>query len=163
VQQLRTRIRRPRPAPSRSAASESAASTETPPTAEIIGRSAPHGRRGTTHPDLRCEDKQLVARTRLVAEPAVRSELVEEITARAAALSVPLLDRAGVPDHIRQLTSPRVIAVEADITGRLAVRGALGGTDTPADRVHTAAAAAGQLDPRQADAAAALAGDHPSS
>ena len=35
---------------------------------------------------------------------------------------MPLIDRAGVPEHIRALTSRHVLGVEADITARLAAR-----------------------------------------
>lgn len=113
------------------------------------------------HPDLRGETEQYVARTLAVADAATRREVVDDITARAADLSVPLLDRAGVPDHIRALTSLRVLAVEAEVTGRLAMRGAVGGTDAPAEQVAAAAEASGvELDARQAEAVAALAGDH---
>ncbi len=35
---------------------------------------------------------------------------------------MPLLDRADVPEHIRALTSPEVLAVEADLVTRLIAR-----------------------------------------
>ncbi len=111
--------------------------------------------------DLRGEAEQLIARVGVVADPAVRGELAEDVTARAATGCVALLDRE-VPEHVRGWTSPAVIAAEADLSGRLAVRGAMGGRDASPEQVTAAAAAVGAgLDPAQADAVAALAGDHP--
>lgn len=110
--------------------------------------------------DLRGEAEQLIARTGLVADPAVRGELAEDVTARAAAGCVALLDRE-VPEHVRGWTSPAVIATEADLSGRLAVRGAMGGRDASPEQVTAAAAVGAALDPAQEQAVAALAGDHP--
>ena len=76
------------------------------------------------HADVRGQAELLIATASTVADPAVRAELAEDITNRALALSIPLLDRAGVPSHIRALTSHQVIAVEHDLDGRFAVRGA---------------------------------------
>lgn len=116
------------------------------------------------HHDIRGEAELLLARAGVVVEAGVRRELAEDIAARATAASVPLLDRLdglAIPVHIRAWTSAEAIAVEADLAGRLAVRGAEPGRDANAEQVHRAAGAAGvQLDPSQADAAAALAGDH---
>jgi hypothetical protein len=62
--------------------------------------------------------EQLIAATGVVVDAAVRAELAEDLTARAAARCVPLLTRDGapvpVPEHIRALTSRPVLAVEAD-------------------------------------------------
>ncbi|MEP6816388.1 MAG: MobF family relaxase, partial [Marmoricola sp.] len=74
------------------------------------------------HPDIRGEVEVWIAATGLVAEAAVRIELAEDLTARALAACVPLLERAGVPEHIRALSSPEVLAVEADIVTRLVQR-----------------------------------------
>ncbi|MDP9117967.1 MAG: relaxase domain-containing protein, partial [Actinomycetota bacterium] len=82
------------------------------------------------HADLRGEVELLLARAGVIAEPHVWAELAEDVTARATATCVPVLARAGVPAHIRALTSTYVIAVEADLNGRLAVRGAIT-TPTP--------------------------------
>ena len=113
------------------------------------------------HPDLRGEAEQYVARTLAVADPATRRDAVEDITQRAADLSVPLLDRDPVPDHIRQLTSEHVLAVEAEVSGRLAMRGAVDGSDAdPTQVTHAASAAGVELDAHQVDAVTALAGDH---
>ncbi|MGI8458909.1 MAG: MobF family relaxase, partial [Propionibacteriaceae bacterium] len=118
--------------------------------------------------DIRGEAEQLLARGGVIVDPGIRRELAEDITARAAATAVALLERAatpgGVPDHIRAWTSAEAIAIEQDLTGRLATRGAcdaVTGRDAGAEQVARAAAAAGvRLDPAQAEAAAALAGDH---
>jgi len=110
--------------------------------------------------DIRGEVEQLLARTGIVADGSVRRELAEDLTARTLALCVPLLARAGVPDHVRALTSQRVLDVEADLAGRLAVRGAdpVAGAD-PASRDWLAAPVGGPgLDAGQAAAAAVLAG-----
>jgi len=113
--------------------------------------------------DLRGQVEQLLARRGVIAAAAVRAELAEDITARAAAAAVPLLAR-DVPGHVRAWTSAQAIAVEADLAGRLAARGAadaVSGRDAGAQQVAAAAGVAGVvLDPVQADAAAALAGGH---
>jgi conjugative relaxase-like TrwC/TraI family protein len=111
--------------------------------------------------DLRGEADQLIARTGIIAEASVRAELAEDLTARAVRASAPLLDRPDVPEHVRAFTSPAAIAVEDDLSGRLALRAATVGVDAPAQRVQEAAeAAGGRLDAAQAQAVAALCGDH---
>jgi exodeoxyribonuclease V alpha subunit len=80
-------------------------------------------RSGWNSADIRGEVEQLIARRNLVTDARLRIELAEDLTARALAECVPLLDRAGVPEHIRALTSPHVLDVEADLTGRLVARG----------------------------------------
>ena len=114
-------------------------------------------------PDIRGQVEQLIARTGLVTPAGVRSELAEDLTARALELCVPLLQRAGVPEHIRVLTSPAVLAVEAGLVVRLARR-----SDGPVaggwrDAILTGPQGPdldlGDLDPAQRAAVAALAGD----
>lgn len=56
--------------------------------------------------DLRGQVEQWIAATGLVAAPAVRIELAEDLNARAVASCTPLVDRGDVPEHIRALTSP---------------------------------------------------------
>lgn len=73
--------------------------------------------------DIRGEVEQLIARTNVVTSVAVRAELAEDLTARTLSHCVPLLDRVGVPEHVRTLTSPHVIEVESDLVTRLAARG----------------------------------------
>src|SRR5665647_1718909 len=85
-------------------------------------------RSGWNGADVRGEVEQLIARTGLVAQAAVRLELAEDLTARALNACVPLLTHRdgspwrGVPGHVRALTSPPAIETEADITTRMIAR-----------------------------------------
>jgi exodeoxyribonuclease V alpha subunit len=118
---------------------------------EVLARLAAR-RSGWNAADIRGEVEQLIARRTVVTEAAVRGELAEDLTARTLSVCVPLLDRDGVPEHIRALTSRRVLDVEADLTGRLASR-----ADTPAAAPQPAGmdAVAG-LDTAQQSVVAAL-------
>jgi exodeoxyribonuclease V alpha subunit len=115
--------------------------------------------------DVRGEVEQLLARTGLVAPAAVRLELAEDLTARTLVACVPLVvDRDGstrsVPEHLRALTSPQVLAVEGELTTRLIARAA----HAPASPAHHMAGgieAAGELDGAQQAVVAALAGTGP--
>lgn len=78
-------------------------------------------RSGWIAADIRGEAERLIARYAVVAEAAVRLELAEDLTARAIAACVPLV-QAGMPEHIRALTSRQVLKVETDIAERLAAR-----------------------------------------
>jgi len=139
--------------------------------AEVLARLAA-ARSAWNQADIRGAAELLLARAGVIAEAGVRTELAEDIAARAAAAAVPLLQRDDIPAHVRAWTCAEAIAVEADLTGRLAARGAAdavagadaggdAGRDADAERVAGAAAAAGvTLDPAQAEAAAALAGEH---
>ena len=51
--------------------------------------------------DIRGEVERLIAADGVVADAAVRRELAEDLTARALARCVPLLDRDDVPEHVR--------------------------------------------------------------
>ncbi len=75
-------------------------------------------------PDIRGEVERLIASVGVVAERPVRHELVEDIAERARTRCVPLLDRDDVPEHVRSLTSERVLAVEADLVDTIAARAA---------------------------------------
>ena len=108
--------------------------------------------------DVRGEAEQLIAAAGVIADAGVRIELAEDLTARAMDRCVPLLDRDGVPEHIRSWTSRTVLDVEADLMSRLAARGVP--DNDPALPVERADAA-GRLDAGQAAAVAALAGDRP--
>src|SRR5919112_1386804 len=77
------------------------------------------GRSAWNAADLRGEAERLLAAAGVVADTAVRSELAEDLTARALARCLPLLDRDGVPEHVRAWTSPAVLEVEADLVARL--------------------------------------------
>ncbi len=91
--------------------------------AEVIARLGA-GRSAWNAADLRGEVEQLLAREGLVADAGVRTELAEDLTARAVALCVQLADHGAAPEHIRSLTSRRVLDVEADLVAGLATRGA---------------------------------------
>jgi exodeoxyribonuclease V alpha subunit len=108
--------------------------------------------------DVRGEVERLIAAAGIVADPAVRLKLAEDLTARALDRCVPLVDRDGVPEHVRSWTSRPVLDVEADLRIRFAARavqpplGAPRLAPLPADVV-------GGLDASQAAAVAVLAGD----
>ncbi|WP_235547692.1 MULTISPECIES: MobF family relaxase [unclassified Nocardioides] len=104
--------------------------------------------------DLRGKTEVLLAQTGLVADRAARVELAEDITARAAGRCTSLLEGSGVPEHVRSLTSPRVLDVEADLIARLAVRGA-----EPARRVRLGGRGLVRVDATQAAMVGVLAGN----
>ncbi|MCW2849213.1 MAG: ATP-dependent exoDNAse [Marmoricola sp.] len=89
--------------------------------------------------DIRGEVEQRIAGIGLVADATIRVELAEDLTARTLPACQPLLPRTDVPEHIRALTSPEVLAVEADLVGRL-----IGRAEQPA---HVAAFADPHADP----------------
>lgn len=66
--------------------------------------------------------EQIIAEVGIVTEPMVRREVAEDLTVRAISQCVPLLERGDVPEHVRALTSQRVLEVEADLNARLALR-----------------------------------------
>lgn len=103
--------------------------------------------------DIRGQAEQWIAETGLVADASIRIELAEDLTARAVAACTPLLERDDVPEHVRALTSPRVIAVEDRITRLLGLFAHAGG-----ESVRLDARTANTLDPTQRTAVAALAG-----
>lgn len=72
--------------------------------------------------DVRGQTEVLLTQTALIADPAARIELAEDVTARAVARCTPLLTRRDVPEHVRSLTSPGVLAVEGDLIARIARR-----------------------------------------
>ncbi|WP_245916740.1 MobF family relaxase [Nocardioides gansuensis] len=104
-------------------------------------------------PDIRGEAERLIASVGVVAEPAVRNELVEDIADRALTRCVPLIKRDDVPEHVRSLTSERVLAVEADLVDTFAARASQ--PVTGAVRLR----GIDNLDPAQRRVVAALAGD----
>ena len=103
--------------------------------------------------DIRGEAERLVAAVGVVAAPLVRRELVEDIAERTQARCVRLLDRDDVPAHVRDLTSKRVLEVEADLVDSLSTRAAA--------PVEAAVRLRGidHLDPVQRSVVAALAGE----
>jgi exodeoxyribonuclease V alpha subunit len=104
--------------------------------------------------DIRGKVEVLLAQTNLVADPAARIELAEDVTARAADRSVSLLHQSDVPEHVRSLSSPQVLQVEADIIARISNR-----AETPARRVRLHGRGLVRIDPGQAAVVGALAGD----
>jgi exodeoxyribonuclease V alpha subunit len=106
--------------------------------------------------DIRGKVEVLLAQTGLVADPTVRVELAEDLTARAVDLCVPLLRRSDVPEHVRSISSPQVLEVEAHLVARLALRAAL-----PAQEVRIGGRGLVRIDPAQAALVGVLAGDGP--
>jgi conjugative relaxase-like TrwC/TraI family protein len=102
--------------------------------------------------DARGAVEQLLARRGIMAEVGVRTELAEDLTARALSLCVPL--RADTPEHVRALTSQHVLDVEADLVANLAARG--GHKSRPREP-----ATVDGLDAEQRAAVAVLTGDAP--
>ncbi len=80
------------------------------------------GRSAWNAADVRGEGERLIAAEGIVADTAVRLELAEDLTARALDRCVPLVDREGVPEHVRSWTSRPVLDVEADLRIRFAAR-----------------------------------------
>jgi conjugative relaxase-like TrwC/TraI family protein len=70
----------------------------------------------------RGEVEKLIATAGVVADAGVRGELAEDLTVRVVAASRPLLDRPDVPEHVRSLTSTRVLAVEQDLVAQITGR-----------------------------------------
>ena len=88
-------------------------------------------RRSAWNPaDARGEVERLLAAAGVVTDPGARSELAEDLTARVVEASRPLLDRVDVPEHVRSLTSSRVLAVERELVGQ--ITGRAGGGAFPA-------------------------------
>ncbi|MDQ6687291.1 MAG: relaxase domain-containing protein [Actinomycetota bacterium] len=116
-------------------------------------------RSGWNAADVRGEVEQLIVRTGVVAEAAVRTELAEDLTARAVGACVPLLDQPGMPEHIRALTSREVVEVEADLTSRLIARA--GSTPVTIDVVPSVVGTVDGLDVAQQAVVAGLAGSRP--
>lgn len=67
----------------------------------------------------RCRGMRLIASCDVVARGAVRRELAEDLTARAVAACVPLVNRDDAPEHVRALSSPDVLAVEYDLVAQI--------------------------------------------
>ena len=103
--------------------------------------------------DIRGRVEVLLTQEGLVAEPAVRIELAEDITARAIERCPPLLLRPDVPEHVRAYTSPHALEVEAEIIGRMARR-----ADRPTRRVRVGGRGLERTDPTQTAAVGALGG-----
>jgi conjugative relaxase-like TrwC/TraI family protein len=119
------------------------------------------GRSAWNAADVRGEVERLIAEAGIVADPAVRIELAEDVTVRALAMCVPLLQREGLPEHIRAWTAQPVLDTEAELAARLASRATerpAGVPDTDPTPPVDVAAGAARLDPGQAAVVAALTG-----
>ncbi|HEY3528055.1 MAG TPA: MobF family relaxase [Nocardioides sp.] len=80
-------------------------------------------RRSAWNPaDARGEVEKLIAAAGIVTDRSVRGELAEDLTARVVAASRPLLGRGDVPEHVRSLTSTRVLAVEHELVQQITAR-----------------------------------------
>ena len=101
--------------------------------------------------DIRGQVELLISREGMITDPSVRIELSEDLTARAVAARVPLLDD-DIPEHIRALTSRDVLGVEADLSNSFAVRASSPGLPVTIT--------GGDLDEKQMRAVATLAGKH---
>ncbi|MBV9830831.1 MAG: relaxase domain-containing protein, partial [Marmoricola sp.] len=108
--------------------------------------------------DIRGEVEQWISGTGLVAEAAVRIDLAEDLTTRCLDGCQPLLPRPDVPEHIRALTSPEVLAVEADIIARLVYRTEQSTALAEPPLNSHVAATTGMLDVAQRSTVAALTG-----
>jgi conjugative relaxase-like TrwC/TraI family protein len=124
--------------------------------AELVISSLGARRSAWNTADIRGMTEILLAQTGLLADKAARVELAEDITARAAGLCVTLLHRSEVPEHVRCLSSPRVLEVEADLVTRIARRAA-----APARKVRLGGRGLVRTDPTQAAVVGTLAGDGP--
>jgi conjugative relaxase-like TrwC/TraI family protein len=104
--------------------------------------------------DIRGKTEVLLAQTCLLADSAVRVELAEDITARAVDRCHRLLTGTGVPEHVRSLSSPHVLDVEADLISRLSRR-----STQPATRARIGPRGIDRIDPTQAAVVGTLVGD----
>ncbi|RBY84142.1 MobF family relaxase [Blastococcus sp. TF02A-30] len=119
------------------------------------------GRSAWNAADVRGEVERLIAAAGVVVDAAVRVELAEDVTDRAMAPCLPLLDRDGLPEHIRAWTSQPVLEVEADLTARLAARATTREPDPDLTPLVDLVAGGVRLDAGQSAVVAALAGDRP--
>lgn len=104
--------------------------------------------------DIRGKAEVVLAQACLVAESAARIELAEDIVARTVDRCSRLLSVNDVPEHVRSLSSPYVLDVEADLISRMSRRAA-----GPARRVRIGARGVGRVDPTQAAVVGVLTGD----
>jgi exodeoxyribonuclease V alpha subunit len=104
--------------------------------------------------DIRGKAEVLLAQTNLVADPAARIELAEDVTARATERCVRLLASPDVPEHVRSLTSQQVMEVETNLIGRFARR-----AEQPARRIRLHGRGLTRVDPTQVAVVGALASD----
>lgn len=101
--------------------------------------------------DVRGEAEKLIASIGIVTDQSTRTELSEDLTLRAVTACQPLLDQHDAPEHVRILTSSRVLDIEAELNASLATRAE--GRTVPARITGT-----GHLDEAQRRVVAALTG-----
>lgn len=103
--------------------------------------------------DIRGEVEKLIPAVGIIADRTVRKELAEDLTSRAVSVCRPLRERGDVPEHVRNLTSDRVLDVEAKLVDAIAARAL--------QPVQPSFPMRGwdHLDAAQRDVVAALAGD----
>ena len=106
--------------------------------------------------DIRGKTEVLLAQACVLADRAARVELAEDITVRAADRCVKLVSRSDVPEHVRSLSSPQVLEVEADLIAGIARR-----SSQPARGVRVGGRGLVRVDPTQAAVVGVLAGDGP--
>lgn len=117
--------------------------------------------------DIRGQVETLIAQAGVVAAAGVRVELAEDLTSRAVARCAPLLLRPDVPEHVRALTSPQVLAVETEVLERLLRRSHSAETAEDARFRHpntvrlARLARIGRLSPEQVRVVPALTGEGP--
>jgi exodeoxyribonuclease V alpha subunit len=87
----------------------------------VLSRLAAKGSRWNAA-DVRGQVERLIAEVGVVADAAVRWELAEDVTARAIADSIALVEGVDPHSHVRHLTAARVVAVEDELNQRLAER-----------------------------------------
>ncbi|MGN6250855.1 MAG: MobF family relaxase [Marmoricola sp.] len=104
--------------------------------------------------DIRGKAEILLAQTCVVADSTVRIELAEDIVARTIERCSRLLSGDDVPEHVRSLSSPYVLDVEADLIARMSRR-----AQRPARRARVGARGIDRVDPTQAAVVGVLAGD----
>lgn len=100
--------------------------------------------------DIRGEIEKLIPAVGIIADRTVRTELAEDLTARAVAACRTLRERGDVPEHIRNLTSDRVLDVEAKLIDAIATRAL--------QPVESVSVRGGELDAAQREVVGALAG-----
>jgi conjugative relaxase-like TrwC/TraI family protein len=110
--------------------------------------------------DIRGEVERRLAVLNLVAEPAARRELAEDLTQRALDKCLLLLpERGDVPDHVRSLSSDHVLSAEAELCRRLKKRAEGPGWVEQLEIPHTDVLR--QLDDDQLPVVSALIGSAP--
>lgn len=123
---------------------------------EVLGSGA-RGRSAWSVHDVRGVVEEMLAEANVLGDPRALDELAEDVTERAHARSVSIVERA-VPAHVRHLTSQAVIDLEIDLQSRFAQRSAVGHVPLSDADVEAATANDVRLSRGQRDAVAAVAG-----